>query len=879
MAVKSFYEDNVLNQFDSYTYKWTIAMVHPQNAHRFEDVLKEESGMTVILAESGVESEIAIQSVNQSLTLAFKKNQDRLGVGNSFSINLVEPGGATFFTRILEAARRLGIENHMQACYLLELNFIGIHEEGHASDSEVGPYYYMCTTTAVQMDYSDGATRYRMDLVEIKTEAFKPQQLYLKEDTGNIQAGTFGEFLEKFNEIIEVQEQERYLNSITQQYPDHYKFTISPDQQAWKDWAFDEAGADGDTGLVGTSVTGSGQLTFNFAQGTALSDCMVVALLHTTNMRRLPTGNARFHKDSPSDGEAKAETFKELSSWYVFDTDVVYGYYDTQRKSYQKKIEYSIKEHIIGNLVHDPNSYNKAFNSPADQQSRIKKIFRRGLLRKRFDYSYTGLNTEILNLDISLQNTFFMLQPLKQGKLSKRSQNFSNAGDAQTTFNILQHELDELTTSQQNLQLEADKLKSESENTNMDAGQIADSMSIMQDNIAALAAQRADLKDKVQAAYKNLPIMEKRLDTNDRRYITQSEIRASSELNTDMIVSFQQNVVNSKATRGPDNENAGAVMLGAVELNLNTLSDLSQQQLSIRGDPYWLGMPRGTTTQRHGANYTVGGNHYFLNLNFPTYPDPITGLIDISAQNFGILGLYCVTGVNADYSDGQFTMTLQSFRDLNTNIGMTLENLRSGEIETDDAQVTADNFRQQHNDDEQHDHNHGDGSSDGEFIPLDDGTGTETANSDGAGTVTESQGTVANTRKLAIDPGLKSILQNAGTASGVNVDVRSGGQDNTTGSVGTSRHNNGMAADVQLTNASGRVLSLDNPGDVPVIQKFLSEAKKSGALGIGAGNGYMGDNTFHVDIAKPGYWGGVAENGKFYAKNAPAWLKEINKIG
>ena len=77
---------------------------------------------------------------------------------------------------------------------------------------------------------------------------------------------------------------------------------------------------------------------------------------------------------------------------------------------------------------------------------------------------------------------------------------------------------------------------------------------------------------------------------------------------------------------------------------------------------------------------------------------------------------------------------------------------------------------------------------------------------------------------------------------------------------------------------------VDNPRDVPLIQNFLREAKNAGATGIGAGNGYMGNNGFHVDIAAkfgqaPGgspYWGGLPDaSGRIRAKNAPQFLKDI----
>ena len=86
---------------------------------------------------------------------------------------------------------------------------------------------------------------------------------------------------------------------------------------------------------------------------------------------------------------------------------------------------------------------------------------------------------------------------------------------------------------------------------------------------------------------------------------------------------------------------------------------------------------------------------------------------------------------------------------------------------------------------------------------------------------------------------------------------------------------------MQLTTSTGRVLDINNAQDLPIIQNFIIEAKKAGATGIGAGNGYMGDNTFHIDNASvygqgtPGYWGGPLDDGTYRARNAPQWLKDI----
>lgn len=882
--MRSIYQDNVLNKYDNYTYKWTMYMVHPVNAHRFEANIA--SNDVVVIAESGVESEINIQSVEQNLVLAFKQAKDRNGLANIFVFNLVEPGGATLFNRILEGARRLRIENHLHACYLLELRFVGYDQNGTATNNIAGPFYYMTTMTNLTFDYREGATQYRSDLVETHQEAYKTLNLYTKQQLTVNSVNTFGEFLKQLQEKVNEQERESTALSPSKLHSTLYKFGAVDDTAEWLNWKFGAAAASGDTSLKSTSVTGDGTLTFTFKQGTGINTAIVIALMQTDNFRKMPTFEGGFHKDNADDGEAKAPTFAELSSWFIFDNDTEFLQYDPYARSYRKRITFNLKKFATQELVHDAISYENLIFSKSLQEERLKKIIREGLLRKRFDYTHTGLNTEVLNLDVSLQNTYFQLQAINHGKTENRAQGFAGMSEDQQQLSILQSDVQEIKSDLNALKSRKNVLTKEIEK--LDDLREAE-IGGQQQELANIDQQIIKTEEELSLALKSATELEKILDQDikgsrlppvARRYITQNEVRknnkAFEQKGEDMPTVFDTGPVTSNATVGPDDgDTAGAAMLGAVELNLNSLSDLVQQQIQVRGDPYWLGRPKGSESRLDGAQYTRGGCNYFLNLNFPTYPNHQSGLMDISEQNFGIIGLYRVTRVDASYSDGQFTMTLDAFRDTNTNIGLTYNTLTTGLIEEQDTRTQAERFAAEADAEE---------PPEADFGAGNDTTGDETAppaSADGTGVVTESQASVAATRKLPIDPELKSILANAGAAAGVNVDVRSGGQDSSTGFTGSSRHNNGMAADVALRDSTGRRLSLDNPADVPIIQNFIAQTKRYGATGIGAGNGYMGDNTFHIDIAdsagqgSPGYWGGQLDNGTYRARNAPPWLRDI----
>ena len=904
MAKQQIFLENILNQYDSYTYNWSIHMLHPNNVHRFEENIASNNVKT--LAHSGVETEINIQSVEQVLNLAFKgaNNQDRTGLANMFGITFIEPGGTTFFTRILKAARDLDIENHLQACYLLELKFLGYNEDGRAVQIPIGPFYYMCTLINLSFNYNDGSTIYVGDFLETHQDAYKTQLLHIKSKIDNIQASTFGEFITKLEETVQKQEDYDAYNSVSRELANTYKLKCK--EQAWLDAEFGTAAGSG--AFRNISVSGDGKLNFSIPQGTSVSDAMVCALLQTKYFRKIPTISGAFHKDNPNDAIAKAKSFEEISSWFIFDNTVSYGTYDTRAKVYSKTIVYDMYKFAVPEVVHDADSFQEMIKDSNLQSKRLKNIVENGLLRKRFDFTYTGLNTEVLGFDVQLNNTYYVLQGLHQGIVSERS---SSLGDetglnaelnkSKTEAATIKKQIDANNSIIRKSKAEIEALKEQMSNMDYkssiaEVASIDQSITNAKDKIVQKEAENVRLQEQIDENSENFEnfqkiqerIREKQklrtIPPVSKRYITQSEVTGTrpDQQEGDLPVSFVPMPISSKATAGPDTDDpASAVMLGAVELNLSTLADLVQTQIQVRGDPYWLGKPKSAHNVlnpnsnrdgRRGAPYDLGGCSYFLNMNFPVYPDEQTGLMNIPESNFGIVGLYRVYRVVANYADGQFNMTLEAFRDNSTNIGLVWDEISSGFIDID-AIKQEDSFKQQELEEETLEDQPEEENPGSNLGIVEDG--------DANGTVTESQASVAGVRKLAIASDLKQILQTAGQRAGVNVDVRSGGQDSSTGFTGSDRHNNGHAADVALTLADGTRLNANNPQHLPIIKNFIAEAKAAGATGIGAGNGYMGDNTFHIDNASlygqgsAGYWGGQLEDGTFRSKNAPQWLRDI----
>ena len=145
----------------------------------------------------------------------------------------------------------------------------------------------------------------------------------------------------------------------------------------------------------------------------------------------------------------------------------------------------------------------------------------------------------------------------------------------------------------------------------------------------------------------------------------------------------------------------------------------------------------------------------------------------------------------------------------------------------------------------------------------------------------DQSGLAGKIRDRPISKELEAVLQKAGTAAGVDVIlVTSGGQPGSSGrSKGSTRHNGGRAADLQLM-VEGKAQTFTDERPSPIVAKFVTAAAAHGATGIGAGVDYMGPATLHVGFGlNPNDKSKLTWGAKGRAVNSPSWLKKAASEG
>ena len=890
----SYYEPNELNDLESYTYNWAIHIIHPKISHFPASEIVQNSSQFVTLAQSGVENEVTIDRVVQYNTLTFS-NENRSAVANIFEIDLIEPAGFTVYNRLLYAADLLGIETYIKACYILELNIRG-WRNGNAVT--IGPFYWNCMAEAMPMQYRDGASFYNFKLYETHQAAYNRLEFHLLEDIPRISASTYGDFLSQFETIVNEQAEEQVQNAPGQIFPNIYQLQTD---STFADWAFDAATGTDLTTTRGISVTGSGgSLDFSIPQGTSITAAMSMALYHTRNFRRILT-TAGFALEEPADPSADPQELINLTQWVTYDTTVEFRRFDPLISDYEKIITYKSRPYVTPEIIHDPLSFDELRNSPELQRRRLGNIFDQGFLRKRYDYVYTGLNTEVINMNIEFNNAFYTIQSLNSGALKFPGSAFAGIGDTNLA------EIDNLRADTISVRNRIDALTRDIERATAELREIEEGtfaglpFSTAEAEAAAINSRISEFTLQRDVREAQLETLEADLDRRfdllreegegarirslseiqgtNNRYITQAEVTTPGASRIPPNI-FRYSIVDSLATNGPEHgigeTPIGAAKLGAIEMNLLSLAGMIEIEIEIRGDTYWLGAQ---------SEFDLGGPCFFLNLNFPTYPDETTGLMN-NIGDFSITGLYRVTEVTNYYQNGAWTQILKCFLDTNTNYQILREELIQGYVQNS---VNSSGIRT--------------------ATPVD---------ADGDGVISEEELAAFESNPSPLDPtaigadapgghefdpglnaNLANLLADSADATGVTIGNRSGvrpyNSETNRDSAGSrsGRHVAGYAMDVELY-SNGRLLSVTNPADRAIIQNFTSEfLQRSRSAGYqpsvgwanhaGRGELYMTGTAGHFDIAAgtpnpsaggarigAGYWG----NGET-SSGAPAWLRDM----
>tara|TARA_B100000949_G_scaffold208264_1_gene199972 strand:+ start:1035 stop:3173 length:2139 start_codon:yes stop_codon:yes gene_type:complete len=632
---------NALSSMPSYTYYIRLSICHPMIVRNLSKIPSEKK---IIIAETGTTSVFSISDLELFQAVSYE-NETRGAMGQGFNITIIETHGSALLDYINRACIDLQINTPKEATYILEIMFNNSNAEGVTPGQSEYYFVYPLKFTSMNIQVTERGGQYRIRATEPGIDAIYGNVGPTINNACTIPAKNLGEFVNEFVEFLNqcaLDEVEACHHSVR----DKYGIDIPDD---WKSYKFGNLeGKESANSQSSRAFNDPSKLLIQIPKGSYVPDILTSVFGSVVEFQKIKTASGRgFMKTSP---DADLEKADEIASYFRLVADMWFGDYDDLRKRYSRTYLWGFKEYKEP-AIYDANLL-KEFNNAGVMRKRVTNLINEQLLAKRYDYNYTGLNTEVIRFDMSFDLTYFRSLPIRAGHQAEVNY-IQNVKKADVAVHDTYERRDKKAKPKQAAN-EAAATRQQSRGTpNKKHKARPTKVTKIIGEQAALAAQTKTNIRKGSGYYLEsyaLPDVEEEITFHQISSTTQ-------DIPTDI-----------KGIVSPDNS-TGMIKFGNSYLELTGGAELASIDLEIKGDPYWLGMSNLTKQFRNAntgiadfAMYEKGAPMFWLNVNSPTEPNPNTGKMEF-VDNTTISGIFKVKTVISRFQAGGFVQTLVANRD------------------------------------------------------------------------------------------------------------------------------------------------------------------------------------------------------------------------
>jgi hypothetical protein len=430
----------------------------------------------------------------------------------------------------------------------------------------------------------------------------------------------------------------------------------------------------------------SGMPRGQFARGTSIDEIVTTVFsccVEAQQMAKDSMADDSSADDSAGDGATEGKVndkgFRESVVFRV-EPEVRVLLYDPAFNQYGKSITY----HVYGYVTQTPilsRTQITTANKPEVQKAMLASIAKQGLLRKKYDYLFTGNNLEILDLDISFNMAWAAVLPLllRNEAYTAQSRYGKDVIDKYTAAT-------DIIASSQQIEEARQEARMALDDANLTLTQATDEQSIADAKKAAEDLQKklATLEQEGVLANQKISQLRKRLSENIPKIdnavaLSGARIYAenidSTKLPTLQDISIamkyaQDDVKNSISGGMVGQYHNGRTIYGTImnQLEGPMTAQMMTLNMKILGDPYWIGPANMEQTIRRvqqlesetSVDFTIGDNALTLEFGYPLGHDTSDNIKIKRSETF--TGVYRVTKVSHDFSEGKFTQTIEGVR-------------------------------------------------------------------------------------------------------------------------------------------------------------------------------------------------------------------------
>lgn len=380
---------NVLHGYNNWTYNIALYMLTPAQHNALVDSgqvtpetlrhLLIKSGGTGGRGVLGSRKDYHIE--NLRFTSVMGQNSRTTKSSNNFDLgfDIVEPYGVAFLAELVQAASRIGIEDHLDTAYLLEIKFSGYDDKGtpFSAVPGSGPKYIPIKLINMTFKINSAATIYTVTAVpyahsplQDKSEAYVPEGISLSGSTFDLVIANLMAHMndsEKTKAAEAGREPNSYFSEVFDQDLRNSKLAVTPE-------------------LPKITFGNSGDETIQIAAGSTLKDAIQTIALHTEFGAKYNTTGT---EASAAGNENKTFRLPKVIPM------VKLGKYNPTSRLYTKKITYKIEtEKRVG--------YDVDGMPAARAESRG--------WAKEYNWIFTGKNQDIVDFNAEYNLQYFYIK-------------------------------------------------------------------------------------------------------------------------------------------------------------------------------------------------------------------------------------------------------------------------------------------------------------------------------------------------------------------------------------------------------------------------------------------------------------------------------------
>ena len=412
---------NILDNYDTITYHWKLFIVDPE--YSANGVILDPKKQTII-AETGV-TDLTIDKVEIGGVVT-PSMEGGTGTSTSVKFEIIEPSGAGMLDKLFYEAISLGIGNWAVMPIYLQLEFrardvdtsssLGTEMRDEITSLKwVWPLKISDTKAYV----THVGTRYEFTAIPYSELTQSNINFVLQHNVKLEDVSTFSDAIRELENKINIDQMFKTTNNYS--IPDLYEFHIDPE-------LFSHTISTGNN-QDSTRANNMDNLTLKdatFNTGTSIDKIIDNLLAHTEQYQKEFLG-AR----APGAEGSPATEIPAMKKFWRVVTDARPLRFDPRRQDDAKIFTIYIVRYDIGTA--DSNVFQQANsqNYQEVERKRLMTYINNKILKKKYNYIFTGLNDQVINLDLTLTNAFAMA-------LSRMSGVYANL--AMTDKGVVTHE-------------------------------------------------------------------------------------------------------------------------------------------------------------------------------------------------------------------------------------------------------------------------------------------------------------------------------------------------------------------------------------------------------------------------------------------------------